>query len=73
MIWKRTIACQMKSAKLEQTTIKIKNDNYIFETKGRIIQFPGFLKAYVEKHKIGQGHFSHPAKTSARVEDRPSS
>jgi len=48
MIWKRTIACQMKSAKLEQTTIKIKNDNYIFETRGRIIQFPGFLKAYVE-------------------------
>ena len=26
------------------------------------------LKAYVEKHKIGQGHFSHPAKSSARVE-----
>ena len=48
MIWKRTIACQMKSAKLEQTIIKIKNDDFIFETKGRIIQFPGFLKAYVE-------------------------
>ena len=48
MIWKRTIACQMKSAKLEQTIIKIKSDDFIFETKGKIIQFPGFLKAYVE-------------------------
>ena len=48
MIWKRTIASQMKSAKLEQTTIEISDGEYIFETKGRIIKFPGFLKTYVE-------------------------
>ena len=48
MIWKRTIASQMKSAKLEQTTIEISDGEHIFETKGRIIKFPGFLKTYVE-------------------------
>ena len=48
MIWKRTIASQMNSAKLEQTTIEISDDKHIFETKGRVIKFSGFLKAYVE-------------------------
>jgi len=48
MIWKRTIACQMKSAKLEQTIVKIKGGDFIFETRGKTIQFPGFLRAYVE-------------------------
>ena len=48
MIWKRTVASQMKSAQLEQTTIQISDGKHTFETKGKIIVFPGFLKAYVE-------------------------
>jgi len=48
MIWKRTVASQMKSAQLEQTTIQISDKQHTFETKGKIIVFPGFLKAYVE-------------------------
>ena len=48
MIWKRTVASQMKSAKLEQTIIKISAEKYLFETKGKVIVFPGFLKSYVE-------------------------
>ena len=48
MIWKRTVASQMKSAQLEQTTIQISDGHHIFETKGKVIIFPGFLKAYVE-------------------------
>ena len=48
LIWKRTIASQMKSAKLENTTMHISDNEHVFETKGKIIKFHGFLKAYVE-------------------------
>ena len=48
LIWKRTIASQMKSAKLQMTKVSINNENAQFEAKGKIIQFPGFLKVYVE-------------------------
>ena len=48
MIWKRTLASQMKSAKLLKTNITITNDNSIFIANGKVIEFPGFLKVYVE-------------------------
>ena len=48
LIWKRTIACQMKSAQLENTTMHISDNEYVFEAKGKVIKFDGFLKAYVE-------------------------
>ena len=48
LIWKRTLASQMKNAKLERTNLWISNEEYIFEAKGKIVLFPGFLKVYVE-------------------------
>jgi len=48
LIWKRTMACQMESAQLENTTMHISDNEYIFEAKGKVIKFDGFLKAYVE-------------------------
>ena len=42
----RTI--QMKSAQLQMTTIFIEDEMARFEAKGKVIQFPGFLKVYVE-------------------------
>ena len=48
LIWKRTLASQMKSAKIERTTVWITNKNHIFEAKGKVVVFPGFLKVYVE-------------------------
>ena len=48
MIWKRTVASQMKSAKTEQTKLEISDNNYIFNAHGKTIIFPGFLRAYVE-------------------------
>ena len=48
LIWKRTMACQMKSAKLENTTMHISDNEHVFEAKGKVIKFDGFLKAYVE-------------------------
>ena len=51
LIWNRTIACQMKSAKLLTTQVKIKNNNFMFLAKGKAIQFDGFLKVYQENSK----------------------
>ena len=48
LIWKRTLASQMKSAKIERTTLWITNQEHIFEAKGKVVVFPGFLKVYVE-------------------------
>ncbi|NVK27492.1 MAG: type I DNA topoisomerase [Flavobacteriia bacterium] len=50
LIWKRTIASQMADAKLERTTvhIEINGNPYKFVAKGEVIQFDGFLRAYLE-------------------------
>jgi len=50
LIWKRTIASQMAEAKLERTTVDIENDKTsdIFQAKGEVIAFDGFLKVYFE-------------------------
>ena len=48
LIWKRTLASQMKSAKLQMTKVDITDGAAHFEAKGKVIQFPGFLKVYVE-------------------------
>ena len=49
LIWKRSIASQMSHAKLERTTIKIGNESLpeIFQAKGEVIKFDGFLKVYL--------------------------
>ncbi|GGH77849.1 MAG: type I DNA topoisomerase [Bacteroidetes bacterium] len=50
LIWKRTIASQMADAKLERTTahIEVNGAVYQFVAKGEVIQFDGFLRAYLE-------------------------
>lgn len=51
LIWKRTLATQMTSAKVANTTYKIeagKNKECEFQTKGQRIIFPGYMKAYTE-------------------------
>ena len=53
LIWKRTIASQMKDAKGETVTLRIAADattgeSVEFTSSGRTITFHGFLKAYVE-------------------------
>jgi DNA topoisomerase-1 len=50
LIWKRSIASQMTSAKLERTTIKIGDPSFQeeqFTAKGEVIKFDGFLKVYL--------------------------
>ena len=53
LIWSRTIACQMQSAKLLTTQVKIKNNDFMFLAKGKTIQFDGFLKVYQDEAKDG--------------------
>jgi len=48
IIWKRTIACQMAQAILEQTAVDISATNHVFRANGQTIKFDGFIKAYTE-------------------------
>lgn len=62
LIWKRTIACQMQQAILDQTTVDItasgkspdgttdahSNTDYTFRANGQVIKFDGFIRAYTE-------------------------
>ena len=48
LIKKRTLASQMKSAKIKQVSVTIKNQNADFRANGKIILFPGYMAAYIE-------------------------
>lgn len=48
LIWKRTVASQMSDARGRRTTIQVSIDGAIFQVSGKTIDFPGFLRAYVE-------------------------
>ncbi len=48
LIWKRTIACQMKTAILNQVKADIEALQYMFRATGQTIDFAGFMKVYVE-------------------------
>jgi DNA topoisomerase-1 len=48
MIWKRTVASQMVDARQKQVSSKISAGDAIFSATGMTIEFPGFLRAYVE-------------------------
>jgi DNA topoisomerase-1 len=52
LIWKRAIASQMALAQLERTTIKISTPSIseIFNAKGEVIKFDGFLRVYLESN-----------------------
>ncbi len=52
LIWKRTMASQMSDAKQKQVSAKIlvsaQDKEILFSSTGTTIEFPGFLRAYVE-------------------------
>lgn len=48
LIWKRTMASQMTDARQKQVSVKISVADSIFSSSGTTIEFPGFLRAYVE-------------------------
>jgi len=48
LIWKRTVASQMVNAQQKQVGVKFKAGDAVMSASGMTIEFPGFLKAYVE-------------------------
>ncbi|MCK5041061.1 MAG: type I DNA topoisomerase, partial [Sphingomonadales bacterium] len=50
LIWKRTLACQMASAQMEQTSVDIANADASVNLRvsGTVVVFDGFLKLYQE-------------------------
>ena len=48
MIWKRTIASQMADARGRRITITVEGEGAVFQTGGKTVDFPGYLRAYVE-------------------------
>jgi DNA topoisomerase-1 len=48
MIWKRTIASQMVDARGHIITVTLEGEGAVFQVSGKTIDFPGFLRAYVE-------------------------
>ncbi|MCI4660503.1 MAG: type I DNA topoisomerase [Neomegalonema sp.] len=50
LIWKRSIACQMASARLERTTVEINapDGKVGLRATGQVVKFDGFLKLYQE-------------------------
>lgn len=80
LIWKRTLACQMASARLERTTADIASDagDTVLRATGQVVTFPGFLAVYDESRddneddegkrlpRLAMGE--HPALKSAKAE-----
>jgi DNA topoisomerase-1 len=52
LIWKRTVASQMNDAKMRSVTVTIEaqssGETAAFQATGKSIDFPGYLRAYVE-------------------------
>lgn len=49
LIWKRTVASQMTNAEMKQMSVKFKVGEAVFSASGLTVEFPGFLKVYVEE------------------------
>ncbi|WP_341198400.1 type I DNA topoisomerase [Lentibacter algarum] len=50
LIWKRTLACQMESARMERTTVEIgsKDEQVGLRATGQVVLFDGFMAVYEE-------------------------
>lgn len=48
LIWKRTMASQMVNSRQKQVSVRFEVGAAVFASSGMTIEFPGFLRAYVE-------------------------
>jgi DNA topoisomerase I len=48
LVWKRTVASQMADARQTQLSVDVQVENAGFRSSGKRIDFPGYLRAYVE-------------------------
>lgn len=54
LIWKRTVACQMKAAVYDVTTLLIGAASYQLRAGGAVLKFDGFLKLSDKKELAGE-------------------
>lgn len=54
LIWKRTVACQMKEALLDKVSVDITAKDYTFRATGQTVVFPGFMRVYTEGRDPGE-------------------
>ena len=50
LIWKRTVASQMQTARMEQTSVDITatDEKNVFRANGQVVKFDGFIRVYTE-------------------------
>ncbi|MFZ5775931.1 MAG: type I DNA topoisomerase [Thermodesulfobacteriota bacterium] len=53
LIWKRFVACQMRSAEYDQTTVLLAAGEHGFKAVGSIMRFAGFMTLYEEGQEEG--------------------
>ena len=56
LIWSRTVATQMASAKVAKTNIEIEGNGKQFVAKGEVVIFDGFLKVYGKSKDLELPH-----------------
>ena len=66
LIWKRFVACQMKSAQYAQRQVVIKGGKYIFKITGSTLIFDGFLKVYLVEEDEKEGKVTLPPNIKAK-------
>ncbi len=49
LIWRRTVASQMKEAELNIVEVKSKNNEFGFLSRGQMLKFKGYLELYPDK------------------------
>ncbi len=77
LIWKRTVASQMKDAKGKRTTLQLgvdatidgKTEATVFQTSGKIIEFPGFRLAYVQEAEDAEAAVSEKDRMLPNVKE----
>ncbi|MCH8841688.1 MAG: type I DNA topoisomerase [SAR324 cluster bacterium] len=62
LIWKRTVASQMEDARGQRVTLQVQGGDAVFQATGRTIEFPGYLRAYVEGSDDPQAELSDQEK-----------
>ncbi|HMN66918.1 MAG TPA: type I DNA topoisomerase [Bdellovibrionales bacterium] len=55
LIWKRTVASQMNNSEQKLMSVKFTVQDAVFAASGMTIEFPGFLKVYVEEQDDDAG------------------
>ena len=55
LIWKRTVASQMNNSEQRLVSVKFKVADAVFSASGMTVEFPGFLKVYVEDQEEEAG------------------